>query len=363
VIHRDIKPGNIMLTPAGTAKLMDFGLAAVNSDRRLTRTGVVMGSLNYMSPEQVRGEQPSPRSDIYSFGLTLYEMLTGIRGIQGESDYAIMAAQLNAMPQPPERLNPSIPRGLSDTVLRAIAKDPANRFASAEEFRAALEAGQTASQTLEKTERYPVRRTHTWTYLGLGTAAAVVLLAGVWIYRSAPEATPASIPVSAPVTVPESGNAEPAVQNPPDDPASEVPTASTPSPDNGPKGPNAPPHTPARVDTPRATAPLPVRKPASQEAAAPVSAADRAALLELQSTYDSALARVRMARGAYEELRARLEPIRQSPRASLLTGVTTAESAIERARQRMTEGALEDARVEVRRADYVARQVLKEFGR
>jgi len=139
VVHRDIKPANIMLSTVGQAKLMDFGLASAAFDRRLTRSGMVMGSLYYMAPEQVKGQALSPKSDLYSFGLTLYEMLTGVRGIQGDSDYAIMTAQLQVMPEPPARFNPSVSEGLSDLVLRAIAKDPEDRFASAEKFRDALE--------------------------------------------------------------------------------------------------------------------------------------------------------------------------------------------------------------------------------
>jgi hypothetical protein len=116
--------------------------------------------------------------------------------------------------------------------------------------------------------------------------------------------------------------------------------------------------------------PAPIRPPAeipapleAPEIPASVTAANRAEWADLQSSFDSASSKVTSARGAYEEMRARLESIGQSPRASLLTGVTNAESAIQLARQRMTAGSLEEARTEIRRADYIARQVLKEFGR
>src|SRR5690242_19809952 len=86
VVHRDIKPANIMRTPQGAIKLLDFGIARMKQDRRLTQTGSTVGSLYYMSPEQIRGAQPDPRSDLYSLGITLYEMVTGRRPFEGTSD-------------------------------------------------------------------------------------------------------------------------------------------------------------------------------------------------------------------------------------------------------------------------------------
>jgi serine/threonine protein kinase len=140
VIHRDIKPGNIMITPNGTVKLMDFGLAFGQTDKRFTRTGTVIGSIHYMAPEQVKGEACSPQTDLYSFGLTLYEMLTGVRGITGDSEYALMTAQLTQDPEPPARLKPAISDELSQVVLKAVAKNSADRFQSATEFLRELEA-------------------------------------------------------------------------------------------------------------------------------------------------------------------------------------------------------------------------------
>ena len=134
VVHRDIKPANIIVMPSGVVKVTDFGIARAAKGERLTMTGMALGSLYYMSPEQVRGASPDARSDIYSLGVTLYEMLTGTPPLRGENEYAIMHAHLTEQPIPPSRLVTSLPAGLSDVVLKAMAKAPEERFQSAEEF-------------------------------------------------------------------------------------------------------------------------------------------------------------------------------------------------------------------------------------
>jgi serine/threonine-protein kinase len=140
IIHRDIKPANMMLTPLGIVKLMDFGIARSSTDGALTSTGTTLGSLNYMPPEQVRGESADARSDIYSFGVSLYEMLTGKLPFQGDSQYSLMTAHLNENPPPPISIRADLPPALNEIILMAMAKDPANRFQSAEAFRAALKS-------------------------------------------------------------------------------------------------------------------------------------------------------------------------------------------------------------------------------
>ena len=107
VTHRDIKPANIMITSHGLVKLMDFGIAKSTNDLQLTRPGTTMGSVYYMSPEQVRGGTVDARSDIYSFGVTLYEMLTGRRPFQADTSYSVLNAQLNEAPMPPVQVNPA----------------------------------------------------------------------------------------------------------------------------------------------------------------------------------------------------------------------------------------------------------------
>jgi eukaryotic-like serine/threonine-protein kinase len=140
IIHRDIKPANMMLTPQGAVKLMDFGIARSGTDGSLTSTGTTLGSLNYMPPEQVRGEAADARSDLYSFGISLYELLTGKLPFQGDSQYSLMTAQLNQQPASPISLRADVPPALNEIILMAMAKEPSDRFQSADAFANALKS-------------------------------------------------------------------------------------------------------------------------------------------------------------------------------------------------------------------------------
>ena len=138
IIHRDIKPANLMLTASDEVKVMDFGIARVLGTARQTKTGRLIGTLEYMSPEQMRGAETDARSDIYSLGILLYEMLTGRVPFQADSDYELMRAQVEQAPLPPREVKGEIPLAVEAAILQALAKDPAARFQSAAEFRSVL---------------------------------------------------------------------------------------------------------------------------------------------------------------------------------------------------------------------------------
>jgi serine/threonine-protein kinase len=145
VVHRDIKPSNIMITHAGVVKLLDFGIALTSNSSHLTLTGYLLGSLSYMSPEQVKGSVATAQSDIYSVGITLYELLTGVLPITGGTNYEIMLAHMQRVPVPPHEVAPHVPLAISNAVMRALAKEPEDRFATAEEFLQAMQMGPAAS--------------------------------------------------------------------------------------------------------------------------------------------------------------------------------------------------------------------------
>ncbi|MBI1763086.1 MAG: protein kinase [Acidobacteria bacterium] len=148
IVHRDLKPANLMLTEGGTIKVMDFGIARLLGSHRMTRTGRIVGTLEYMSPEQVRGLETDGRSDIYALGIVLYEMLTGRAPFRSDSEYEVMHAHLEMPPPPPRQFAQHLPPVIEQIILRALAKDPAERFQSALDFHAALiDATRTAGLT------------------------------------------------------------------------------------------------------------------------------------------------------------------------------------------------------------------------
>jgi serine/threonine-protein kinase len=135
LVHRDIKPANILLTPDGKVKVADFGIArAFDDEEQLTRTGAVIGTATYFSPEQAQGFTADARSDIYSLGVVMYELLTGQPPFHGESPVAVAYQHVREEPEPPSDLNPNIPPGLESVVLAAMAKHPDDRYQTAEDL-------------------------------------------------------------------------------------------------------------------------------------------------------------------------------------------------------------------------------------
>ena len=227
VIHRDIKPGNMMLTPKGVVKLMDFGLARSIDEVGLTRTGTTLGSLDYASPEQVQSQAADERSDLYSVGVSLYQMITGQRMFTVTSSFSIMQAQVNEIPRAPMDLVPTLPKTLNDAILKAVAKDPGQRFQSADEFQVALSrtAAGDASSFLSQTAFLPAPPTFDPGFTvtpeqqrqgsrNLLTIAAVVviaaLVAGGAIYQSLQHRETRHAAVAAVEAAPSQSNLPPA---------------------------------------------------------------------------------------------------------------------------------------------------------
>ena len=164
VVHRDLKPDNIMVLPTGKIKLMDFGIAFDTSLRRITWSGLSQptGTPNYMAPEQIKGQRGSSRTDIYALGVILYEMLTGKLPFAGRNLYAAMQAKILKNPIPPRRLRREISRELEEVILHALERNPRDRLPTALEFCRALAHPETVTLTQRAEQQRPASWLALW---------------------------------------------------------------------------------------------------------------------------------------------------------------------------------------------------------
>src|SRR6202142_2501464 len=138
VVHRDVKPGNVLLTQSGTVKVTDFGIARAGASDGLTQTGSVMGTATYFSPEQAQGLAVDGRSDVYSVGVVLYELVCGVPPFAADSPVSVAYKHVREEPVPPSHRNPDVPPALEQIIMTALAKDPEHRYQSADDLRADL---------------------------------------------------------------------------------------------------------------------------------------------------------------------------------------------------------------------------------
>jgi serine/threonine protein kinase len=165
VVHRDLKPGNIMVDKEGNAKIMDFGIARALTGVGTTAEGAIIGTPEYMSPEQVEGKPADQRSDIYSLGIILYEMVTGQPPFEGDTPFSVANKHRHEAPEDPQKFNPHVPDALNRMILRCLEKDREARYQTAQELLADLEKMESGAPVSAETawtarKPLPLKRHH-----------------------------------------------------------------------------------------------------------------------------------------------------------------------------------------------------------